>query len=292
MKSKCCFPLASLLLATVVCAFEAFGENQSAKAISASNTNGTYQYSFPENRPSNIRLNKSNATSIEANGGWLQDRLSVGLGVTTFNFTRNHREADIARKHNFIGAVNDLHEVRDTLLTPVIGFRANDYLKFELSYIDITASTENFNSHVGDGHVQYNGPSLALEGTYPLLDGKLIPHAGIGMAFLWGDFEEDTWWHLGYSSFDGWEYYGRTQKTRMNYFREIYVDEFATPIFFNLGLTYRFTPDWSIDFTARHMNFDPDCEWGYRYTRRYEQHNIGDFDLSHFAYTLSVSYTF
>lgn len=284
---------AAALSIVILSASATFAETNITHTTPYKKVNDKYQYQFPVNSASATKLNKAG----ESNGGfydtWIRDRLSVGLGITAFKLTKNHRTPDINRKKNFIGAVTELHECREFLLTPSISYSWNDYFQTTLSYADITANTENFNNHLGDGHVHYRGPILALEGTYPLLDGQLITHAGAGIGFLWGDFHEDKWWNLGYASYDSWVYRGSPSwRTQLNYYREIHVDEFEMPIFFNLGATYRFTPNWGIDFTARYMMLDPDNDFGYHYTSRYERHNVGDFDLTHFAFTLSATYTF
>ena len=287
-----------LVVVSVVVSFgwTVLGADAGSSPASFRTENGRYQYSAPGH--ANIAQSLDGRKESDANfyDSWICDHLALGLGVTMFHFTDNYREPDVGRDNNFIGAVNELPEERDVLLVPVVGYRVNDYFRVELSYADITAGTKNFNKdHQGDGRVNYRGPTLSLEMTYPIFDGLLAPFAGIGIAVMRGKFEELTWWHLGYSRYESWAERGKPMTRAPSVekgYREIRVDEFQTPIFFNAGMMYRLATNWSVDFAVRYMPLDPDCEWGRIDGDGFHRHRSGDFDLTHVAYTLSCAYHF
>lgn len=224
---------------------------------------------------------------------WIKDRLSIGLSFSTFSFTDNKRATDTERKRNFIGAVTVLEEEDDFNVYPVLTYGVNDYFRVGLGYDKITGRTYNFNNQESDGNVVMKGPMISFEGSYPFMEGMLTPHAGVGFTYYYGNFEEDTWWHLGYSSLEAWQYYGSPNRRSRPYFRVIRVDD-DLAVFFNIGLAFRPIENFVIDFSVRKVSLDPDCEWGHDRPQKglFEQHNTGDFDLSHWAYALSLSYLF
>lgn len=287
---------AVIFSAAVLWATTVVGQGGGIRPSALKPGSGRYQYGIPARED----YSSSRYAVADSSGGfydeWIHDHLSIGLGVTTFHLTKNYREPDLKRDNNFIGAVNELPEERDVLLVPVVDYRVNDYFRVELSYADITAGTKNLNKDgQGDGRVNYRGPTLALEGTYPFFDGLFVPHAGIGIAVMRGKFEELTWWHLGYSSYESWATRGKPMKRAPSVekgYREIRVDEFEVPIFFRCGVTCKPLSNWSIDFSLRYMSLDPDCEWGRLREDGFDRHRTGDFDLTHVAYTLSVAYHF
>ncbi len=221
---------------------------------------------------------------------WIEGRLSIGLTFSNYRLDDDQRIAK--RGSAYIGYVNKLDEDRPNRVLPLVEYKICDYLSIGLSYIQIEASTLNYNNHLSDGSVAMEGPSLAVDLTYPLLGGKLRPHVGAGLAYLAGDFKEDTWWGLGYSSPGSWEYLGSpTKKRRGKYYRYIDVDDEIAP-FFTLGLSYNPLDHLKLDASYRWLHVDPDCQFGYNYSGKKDKHQDGDFDLSGGFFLLSASYVF
>ena len=220
---------------------------------------------------------------------WIKGRLSIGATFSNFRLSDPDRPA--VRGSGFIGYVNHLDEKRPNRILPLIEYKVCDYVSVGASYMQIEATTLNFNNHLGDGTVSVEGPSLAVDLTYPLLDGMLRPHVGAGLAFLAGDFEEDTWWSLGYGSPESWEYLGSRNKKRGKYTRYIDVDDEIAP-FFTLGLSYNPFAHLKLDVSYRWISVNPDCQFGYNYSGNKEKQQDGDFELSGGFFLLSASYVF
>ncbi|MBP5543891.1 MAG: hypothetical protein ILM98_07435 [Kiritimatiellae bacterium] len=225
---------------------------------------------------------------------WIEGKLSLGLTVSTYSLTDGKRPAN--RQDDFLGNINELKESHPNRLLPTLEYQACDYLCVGLSYMHVEASTLNFNNGEGDGNAVMKGPVFTAEATYPFWEKRLYPHVGVGVAFLAGDFEEDTWWHLGYSSPDSWASLGSPKKElRGNHYRYIDVDD-ETPVFFTIGLSCRPHPRVKLDISYRRISIDPDCEFGYNYVgpklNGKDKHSDGDFDLSGEFWLFSASYVF
>lgn len=225
-------------------------------------------------------------------GDWIKDRLSIGLTYSIFSLSDGTRPPN--REDDFLGNINELNESHKSTLAPVVEYEVNDYVSLGLTYMHIEASTMNFNNHEGDGNAVLKGPVLKADVQYPLWEKRIYPHAGVGVAFLSGDFEEDTWWHLGYGSPESWAEYGKpSSKTRGGYYRYIDVDD-ATEFFFTVGLSFKPHPRVKLDVSYRKISVDPDCEFGYDYggSRGKRKQSDGDFDLSGGFWLFSASYVF
>ncbi len=222
--------------------------------------------------------------------GWIKGRLSIGVTYSKFSLSDANRPA--VPGQTFIGFVNELNEESANTFYPLIEYMVCDYLSVGASYMKIEASTLNYNNHLGDGTAIMEGPVVSADLTYPLLNGMLSPHIGVGMALLSGDFEEDTWWGLGYSSPSSWQYFGSpTTKKRGNYSRYVDVDDEVAP-YFTIGVSYTPFSHLKLDVSYRRISVDPDCQFGYNYSGKKEQHSTGDFDLSGGFWLLSGSYVF
>lgn len=223
---------------------------------------------------------------------WIRDRLSIGLTYSIFSLSDGTRPPN--REEDFLGNINELNDSHENRLVPILEYEVNDYLGLGLTYMQVEASTMNFNNHEGDGNAVMKGPVLKADLQYPLWERRIFPHAGVGVAFLSGDFKEDTWWHLGYSSPGDWAASGRpSTKARGANYRYIDVDD-ATEFFFTIGLSCKPHPRVKLDVSYRKISINPDCEFGYDYggTRGKRKQSDGDFDLSGDFWLFSVSYVF
>ena len=233
------------------------------------------------------------ASSGSPDEGWIQGRLAIGLLYSTFSLTHGDRPAN--REEDFLGNINELNADHKNNFAPFVSYRPIDYLALGLSYAHIEASTKNFNNHLGDGNAILKGPVFTAELAYPCLNKRLIPHAGIGFAMLSGDFQEDTWWHLGYANPKAWESYGSpSTRTMQNYYRYIDVDD-ESALYFTAGLSYRPFRHLLLDVSYRALDLDPSCEFGYDYgpdRGGKEVLNEGDFDMSCRCWLFSIGYVF
>lgn len=223
---------------------------------------------------------------------WIKGRLSLGLTYSIFSLSEGNRPAN--REQDFLGNVNELTEYHPMRFAPVLEYKVCDYLSLSATFMHISICTMNFNNHLGDGVGTLEGPALGVDLTYPLFDGKVYPHAGIGVAFLAGDFEEDTWWHLGYSNPESRAASRHPNKRHGKYYRYIDVDDAVEP-YYTFGVSYLPHPHVKLDVSYRRICVDPDCEFGYDYTPTggvKDKHSDGDFDMSGGFWLFSVSYVF
>ena len=227
---------------------------------------------------------------------WIEDRLSLGLGLSYTTLTDPRRPKDNNRQKTFVGFVWKLEDEDEVGVVPELRYRASDHVRLTLSMDRVSGRTRNFNqAKHSDGVVEAMGPMLLAEGLWPLCDDTVFLHAGVGLAYAFADFEEVTWWHLGYASEAAWIARGRPSvRTAQDHYREIKVDDaFGWAV--AAGATWRPHPRFELDLSLRHVWLDPDCQFGYTYSARkggFKKHLDGDFTLDHLAVALTGSYVF
>ncbi|MBR1609753.1 MAG: hypothetical protein IJ678_09090 [Kiritimatiellae bacterium] len=225
---------------------------------------------------------------------WLADRLSVGLEVSWATLTDAKRPEDWSRSQTFVGYINELKDDSQVTFAPVVTYWAARYVRATLRWDSVSGRTKNFNTATrhSDGVVEAAGPMLTVEGVLPLFDDTLLLHAGVGVVRAFCDFDEDTWWHLGFADQASWEALGREQyHTRTGHYREIEVDD-AFGFALCAGASWRPAERFELDLSVRHVWLEPDCTFGYRYVRGFEPLQEGDFTLDHLAVSLSASWVF
>lgn len=272
-------PLIAIVSSTCLLCSAQMLSAQSAKAVYGNSAaTGKYQV--------------SNSEWDDFYENWIEGKLSIGLTYSIFRLTDGDRPAN--REDDFLGNINELRDAHENNIFPVLEYQACDYFNIGFTYTKIEARTMNFNNKESDGNAELSGPVIIAEFTYPLWEKRLYPHIGMGIAFLKGDFKEDTWWHLGYSSPEAWDYYGKpSKKTRLNYYRDIEVED-QTKAFFTIGLSYRPHPHVKLDLSYRKISLSPDCNFAYDYRGNTGRaiRNYGDFDMSGDFWLFSVSYIF
>ncbi len=227
---------------------------------------------------------------------WIEDRLSLGLGISYSVLTSPTRPKDYDRNKTFVGFIWKLEDVDQVGAIPELRYRAADNLRLTLALDRVSGRTRNFNqAKHSDGNVEIMGPELLVEGLLPLLDDTLFLHAGVGVVYDFADFEEITWWHLGYASRDAWIARGSPKvRTAQDHYREIKVDDsFGWAL--AAGATWRPHPRFELDLSLRHVWIEPDCQFGYTYSARkggFKKHQDGDFTLDHLAVAITGSYVF
>lgn len=225
---------------------------------------------------------------------WIKDRLTVGLGLSFSTLTDAKRPKDESRRKTFVGYIWKLEDEDQVGVLPELRYWAAPNLRITLALDRVSGRTRNFNLEKhSDGVAELVGPQLLVEGVYPLCDDTVFLHAGVGVVYDFADFDEVAWWNLGYSSEASWIEYGRTGKTRQNYFREIRVDDsFGWTL--AAGASWRPHPRFELDLSLRHTWIEPDCVFGYNYGKRkgFKPQLDGDFTLDHLSVALTASYVF
>lgn len=229
---------------------------------------------------------------------WIQDRLAVGLSLSYFRLTDADRPRDKNREKTFLGYINHLDEENQIALAPMLTWTISDYVRLGITYHSIEARTLNFplsiyNEQLSDGNVKSSGPLILAEGTYPIADGLWRPHMGVGIGMYRGDFSEDRWWELGYSTPQDWHALGSPSKTALGKRRYIEVDD-AVGVSLILGVAWRPIRELEIDLALRRTFLEPDCEFGYKYdaSGRKEVERSGEFTLDSVSAVLTASYVF
>ena len=224
---------------------------------------------------------------------WLKDRLSVGLSLSYSKLTDATRPKDRDGGKTFVGYVWKLEDTDEVHVLPTVSYWAAPYLRLSLFWNSVAGHTRNYNLQLhSDGDVTAEGPALLVEGLYPICGDTVFLHAGVGLTYAFCDFDEDTWWHLGYGSYDSWvNSFNKRNHVRSDHFREIEVDD-AVGYLVSAGVSWRPIARAEIDLSVRHVWLDPDCDFGYRYTSRRETLLTGDFELNHLSVVLTGSYVF
>ena len=114
----------------------------------------------------------------------------------------------------------------------------------------------------------------------------------IGLVYGFADFNEDTWWNLGYADQASWAYYGSPRdRTADGRYREIQVDD-SVGVTLAAGVSWRPDANFEVDLSLRHTWLEPDCEFGYRRKGSFQSVQGGDFTLDHLTVALTGSYVF
>lgn len=224
---------------------------------------------------------------------WLRDRLSVGIGPSYSTLTDAKRPRDKAGRKTFVGFIYKLDDEDEIGLVPVVSYWAADYVRISLTWDAVRGKTRNYNTsnQHSDGSVVAHGPAFLAEGLLPVQNEEFFLHAGVGLAWEFGDFEEASWWHLGYSSAAAWRAAGSPSRPAGGHWREIHVDD-ALGAIFAAGVSWRPLERLELDFSLRHVWLEPDCKYGYRDARGFDVHSKGEFTLDHLTAALTVSYVF
>ena len=231
---------------------------------------------------------------------WIRDRLSLGLSLSYAKLTDADRPEDEDRKRTFLGYVNHLSLENKLGFAPTINWLACEYVRIGLTFHKTEVRTLNFivapeiGKKLSDGNATETGLILSLEGTYPFVEGKLRPHAGVGLGWYRGDFKEDTWWRLGYPSPLNWEEAGRPSSgSAIDRYRSIQVDD-AFGMSALAGVAWRPARHIEIDLSLRKTWLNPDCNFGYDMKDTGERVTKlkGDFSMDTIAAVLTVSWVF
>lgn len=222
---------------------------------------------------------------------WIRDRLTIGLTFSSFSLSDPDRPADPNREETFIGAVNHLDEVDENSFTLSASYQACNYLVIGVGYGEVTARTLNFNNHLSDGNVSISGPMFTAQFIYPVLDGRLRPHVGLGYAMWKSDFEHDAWWHLNYSSPESYAATGGKGSVH-GYYREIRVED-ESSVYWTLGCGFRPFPHLELDLSMRSMSIEPANAFVYTDGgASVSTQRTGEFTLDNTAWMLTISYVF
>ncbi len=133
------------------------------------------------------------ATSIAAS---LQDRFSVGVRYTYFDFTGG-TERMFAQSGEFIGgftegiSIDRLDEIQNSSPTLYGRCRVFKYVAIEVGQEKLRGDARTYYGH-SDGELDVDGLSLQILGTLPNRT-PFEPYVGAGVAFLDAEFDHAPW---------------------------------------------------------------------------------------------------
>ncbi len=214
---------------------------------------------------------------------YIQDRLSIGLRVSTFRLKDATRPADKMGGRTFVGFLNKLEEEDDTNVYPTIAWWICPYLALELTYDKVEASTWNYDPlhpslhTTTDGNIKFSGPIMTLRGQYPFLENRIIPYIGIGIAPWSCSFNESEKWF--------------TRSDGMHRVMEVNDD---VGLALTAGVGIRPIRHLEIEAMVRYLDVSTDAEFWYMRggIHRGPIAGSGEFTLEHIAYGLAASYVF
>lgn len=234
---------------------------------------------------------------------WLSERLTLGLAVSRIRLSDNHRsphrpDAWGTEGTTFLGALNLMELENETVVVPVATYWVARYLRAKATWEIMKTRVFNYKDDdpygphgQTDGLAKMNGPVAMLEAVWPLMDDKVFPHAGAGVFYGFGDFDEDTFWHLGYSSPESWELKGKPKKKAGGHYREIHMDDGLGWVA-SAGVAWRPARHFELDLEMRKTWVSADAEYGYITGDGWEAHHPGEFSFDNVTWSLSASWVF
>jgi outer membrane protein W len=184
----------------------------------------------------------------------LRGHLEVGTRITVFNLIDKERSSE--SEASFLGRIRKLEEDPDYLPTKLFAawmFNPNVGLELSLDRMSMETfnrSEDDFDVFIaGDGTLDVSAICLTLFGRY-VNESVFAPYGGAGLAYLWGDFNEDAWWFYNYPDEATYVAAGSPQQANKGFTREISLDS-SLGYLGVLGTAVALTDSWSLDLYAR-----------------------------------------
>ena len=223
----------------------------------------------------------------------------VGEDAPIVQALRNHLElgtrmtyvAWMDTDHEFIGSINGVDAAQnlmpdrffaDWYFTPCWGV--------ELTWDEIRARSRSDGQNA-DGDFLMRGPILTAFGRYVNFS-PFTPSAGIGLGYMFGGWQGETWWTYGYGSYDDWAQSGSPSESMDGKMRTMEVSD-AVAFVLTGACDVRMTPRWSANVYARYMYVTTDLKANiYQGSRLVDQLNSTGVQMSNLALGLGVKYSF
>jgi outer membrane protein W len=163
-------------------------------------------------------------------------------------------------KQNFIGSIDRLDADQNYLpLKLYANWMFAPAYGLELSWDRVAAKTITSSTGYTDGTIVMKGPCLAFVARYPDTN-PWQPFAGLGLAYLPGDFEAASWWHLGYPTPDEWEAAGSPSISNNEVTRSMEIKDEIGLLMMG-GVQYCWDAAWSVDVYFRMLFADADTHY-------------------------------
>ena len=220
---------------------------------------------------------------------WFHEHLRLGTRVTHFVLLDDERSTS----DTFLGHINKLEDEQDYTPTKIfVDYLITPTWGFELTWDQVQARVVNGGdgSQDIDGTLKADGLILTFVGRY-VNETRATPFAGIGAAFMNASFDEDDWWHLGYSSEADYIALGSPTKARNGKKRIMPVEDDAGLVVTG-GVDYEVTDNFLLDFYVRYMNVSIDGEAQITLGHSTDTSATGSFDLENVALGAGAIYRF
>ena len=209
---------------------------------------------------------------------FIENRLSLGLRFSSFNFT-DPKDKSYDSNGNINGGYTrgistyNLEERRSYYPTPYLLYKFCPYAALQVGWehIEGRAWTMDYADPHYDGDMTLSGPSFEIQGRYPN-ESIFTPYGAVGFAFLFGDFEEESSWYAGG-------------------LRRMDVDD-TIGLMATIGASAEVYKNIEIDFSISYMGADPDAKYWLRPEGENHPRAEWEFPASSLITQLGVRYQF
>ncbi|MCX7591468.1 MAG: hypothetical protein N2255_07555 [Kiritimatiellae bacterium] len=221
------------------------------------------------------------------------DRLRVGTRLIHRSLLDSRRGIE----NSFLGSITEL-DLEQTHW-PSVFFAQwffNEYVALEAGWERFRVKTiTEFNRH-SDGTFHLSGPLLLVLGRYPN-HSHFVPVAGVGLAFMEAEFENDPVWHNGFSyerieDYHAWVAAGCAPWPNNGYQRTIEASD-TRGFVITAGCNFTILKRLSGEFMLRYMDMEVDAHYYLsRYGRIFDDRGITPFPMSSISCSVGVVWAF
>lgn len=211
-------------------------------------------------------------------------KLEVGSRIVTYSL--------LDPDGDFMGSIDHLDEEQD--LTPnrfFVDWLFSPYWGVELTWDEIQMSTITMADGHDDGTIMADGPIFTVFGRYPN-NSMVTPFAGMGLAFLSGSFDPETWWRLHYPNREYWHNMGSPRTPLGGVTKEVSVDDTVAFVLTG-GCDAALTEHFSASIYARLMWGELDADYKILHDGNVtEDRGTHSFPIDNIALGIGIKYSF
>lgn len=222
---------------------------------------------------------------------WFEDatrgvagKLEVGTRIVTYSL--------LDPDGDFMGTIDHLDEEQDLMPNRLfVDWLFSPYWGIELTWDELQMSTITVADGHDDGTLIADGPIFTVFGRYPN-HSTVTPFAGMGLAFLSGSFDPETWWRLHYPGRDYWDSIGSPVTPLGGVTKDVSVEDTVAFVLTG-GCDVALTEHFSASIYARLMWGELDAE--YKILRNgevSEERGTFGFPIDNIALGVGIKYRF
>lgn len=193
---------------------------------------------------------------------------------------------------DWMGSIDHLDEQQDLMPTRLFAdWLFSPYWGIELTWEKIEMTTITLADGHDDGAIMADGPIFSVFCRYPN-NSRVTPFAGMGLAFLFGSFDPETWWRLHYPSSEYWNSLGKPDTPLGGFTKELSVDDTVAFVLTG-GCDAELTEHFSANIYARLMWGELDADYKImRDGRVTEDRGTYGFPIDNIALGIGIKYRF